>query len=74
MSEEYERGYTCSEEVCLTRLHLETALLALVRHDVEKANRDGLPVSFELQEAIDVLTKHVGYNEVYFGLKIGVKT
>lgn len=60
---ELTRGYTCPLEACDTRVILETALLALVTHDLAETKREDLDPCLELQEAVDVLVKHCGYNK-----------
>lgn len=61
-----ERGYTCGEELCQTRLLLETALLELVIHELAADEREKTPHSLELQKAVDVLREHCGYSMGYW--------
>jgi hypothetical protein len=59
-------GYACPVEMCETQVLLESALLALVNHDLAATYREGLPPSIELRDALLVLIKHCGYTEAAF--------
>ena len=59
-------GYTCPIEACETQVLLESALLALVNHDLAAVWREGLEPPIELQEALRVLVLHCGYTGAAF--------